>query len=126
MLTKDKKDCKHERKDFRDFRRKTATTWQWKCRSCGHIARPRSLRAGDTVAGEANQVIGLLQIVVQLQEDLGQQVGLEQMDKIYQRCKGYISILAVKGPLEMKVPSGEAPATATDEVGGDDGSIVLV
>ena len=51
------------------------------------LANPKD--RGNT-AGGANKVIGLMQIVAQLQEDLGQQAGLEQMDKIYQPCKQHV------------------------------------
>ena len=53
-----------------------------------------------------------MQTVLQLQEDLGIPVNLDQMDRIYQRCKQFVSASAVDNSLKEEGSSGTGPASA--------------
>ena len=117
MQTEHRGSCEHKDKDFSGT---TSTTWQWTCRSCGHIEKG-SKRPGQTgrqassaqsaasglnlqatpsgkvrVDGGPRQVMELMQTVLELQEDLQVDIGGDQLDRIYQRCRQFVYSTATR------------------------------
>ena len=116
MEHKDRGDCSHHEKDFRGT---TATTWKWRCKDCGHqesgYKKPgqkgydaaaldtpsRScatvstsgthVTADQSSADEVDQVRDLMMATIEVQKEMGHDVGFHQMDVIYQHCKNYIT-----------------------------------
>lgn len=101
--------CTHEEKDFRGT---TATTWRWKCKRCGHQEKgskkpaetgqeasrrtstgtptTSSMPSPSADAVNAEQVMQLFNNTIQLQKELGVQVGLKELDKIYSKCRAMV------------------------------------
>ena len=99
--------CNHDEKDFRGT---TATTWQWKCKKCGHKEKgskkpaesgPEAAARSSTTpatsgtstnqdAVSAEQVLQLFNNTIQLQKELGVQIGLKELDKIYNKCRSMV------------------------------------
>ena len=88
--------CEHEEKDWRGS---TGTTWQWKCKSCGHIekgsrsdgklweAKSAAAVSGAPTTGQVDKVLELFSMAVGLQKEIGGDLTVETMDKIYEKCK---------------------------------------
>ena len=116
MEVKSSKDCDHFNKDFRGT---TGKTWKWKCKDCGHqesgykkegqrgaeaaaqgssskggYQGPEDKKIGATAvdrSGGVDQVMDLMMATIEVQKELGNEVGFHQMDVIYQHCKDYIA-----------------------------------
>ena len=105
MKTEDVANCEHEKKDYRGS---TATTWKWTCQKCGHVKRgekqpgqtaraaastptPSSVSPAPTTplddGSQADEIMNLVQHVLEVQRELGVPVSVQQLDKIYDKCK---------------------------------------
>ena len=116
MEAKEPGDCSHHQKDFRST---TATTWKWKCKDCGHqesgMKKPGQkgydaaalgttsqscatvptsgtrVAADKSSVDEVDRVMDLMMATIEVQKEMGNEVGFHQMDVIYQHCKDYIA-----------------------------------
>ncbi len=125
-------DCNHDDKDFRGT---TATTWKWRCKRRGHqekgskkpaetgqeaasraststSADARSAHTGNPSVLQAEQVLQLFNNMVQLQKELGMEIGLAALDKIYNKCRSAVEPITSDASTGKGTASGKTMASA--------------
>eukprot|EP00435_Cladocopium_sp_Y103_P032824 s1828_g8.t1 len=135
METEHRGACEHKDKDFRGT---TATTWKWVCKACGHqetgskkpgqsgrqasssqsvaagLHLPVAPAGGGYASGGPRQAHGgprQVMELMQLQADLHVEVGGDQLDRIYQRCRQYVYSTATRA-VEANPDAQGHPVTA--------------
>ena len=101
---KAKTQCRVEK----DWRGSTGTTWQWKCKTCGHVKKGQRPLINQTGAGggtsstttstplssgtvpHTQRIAELFSVSVELQNDLGGELSVNTLDKIYEKCKSAV------------------------------------
>lgn len=99
-MKKEEGECQHLEKDFRGT---TGTTWRWKCKACGKVESGvkrggesgyQASQAGegpDGMEAEAvSRIIDMMRYTVEMQQELGFRVSVEQLDKIYYKCRDLV------------------------------------
>ena len=102
------KGCMHVEKDWR-----STGTWQWKCKTCGHVKKGQRPLINQTGAGggtssittstplssgtvpHAQRIVELFSVSVELQKDLGGELSVNTLDKIYEKVQQLCMILEV-------------------------------
>ena len=125
MQTLDPPACQHLSKDRRGT---ISTTWQWKCKDCGHVERGhRGSETGPTMKGSirsdgrqelnpdgAMRVIALTQTILEIQKEVGNHISLKQLDLIYEKCKNHVAKEFPDGTSGAKVSATSTTTTSMD------------
>ena len=114
-------ECDHAQKDWRGS---TGTTWQWQCKDCGHLEKgdragkakgkgiDPSASSSSATSGEADVVIELFNMTVQLQKEIGGELTVEQLDRVYEKCR--LTAQGRRQLPESPVKKSSSPAKSSD------------